>query len=118
MCFEGIARLSRRVWRRFVRGSREISLVPSLHRASTDALILTWLSYTHLPTVLNLASSLKFDAPLKLIERTLVSYVVRGISPATSLEMDMRLVVPVERAEMPGMVMTPGDVQSRMVGLT
>ena len=31
MCFEGIARLSRRVWRRFVRGSREISLVPSLH---------------------------------------------------------------------------------------
>ena len=41
MCFEGIARLSRRVWRRFVRGSREISLVPSLHRASTDALIIT-----------------------------------------------------------------------------
>ena len=40
MCFEGLARLSRRVWRRFVRGSREISLVPSLHRASTDALIL------------------------------------------------------------------------------
>ena len=39
VCFEGIARLSRRVWRRFVRGSREISLVPSLHRASTDALI-------------------------------------------------------------------------------
>ena len=39
MCFEGLARLSRRVWRRFVRGSREISLVPSLHRASTDALI-------------------------------------------------------------------------------
>ena len=38
MCFEGIARLSRRVWRRFVRGSREISLVSSLHRASTDAL--------------------------------------------------------------------------------
>ena len=35
-CFEGLARLSRRVWRRFVRGSREISLVPSLHR---DALI-------------------------------------------------------------------------------
>ena len=40
MCFEGLARLSRRVWRRFVRGSREISLVPSLHRASTDALII------------------------------------------------------------------------------
>ena len=40
MCFEGLARLSRRVWRRFVRGSREISLVPSLHRASTDALIM------------------------------------------------------------------------------
>ena len=39
MCFEGLARLSRRVWRHFVRGSREISLVPSLHRASTDALI-------------------------------------------------------------------------------
>ena len=33
-------RLSRRVWRHFVRGSREISLVPSLHRASTDALII------------------------------------------------------------------------------
>ena len=40
MCFEGLARLSRRVRRRFVRGSREISLVPSLHRASTDALII------------------------------------------------------------------------------
>ena len=40
MCFEGLARLSRRVWRRFVRGSREISLAPSLHRASTDALII------------------------------------------------------------------------------
>ena len=39
VCFEGLARLSRRVRRRFVRGSREISLVPSLHRASTDALI-------------------------------------------------------------------------------
>ena len=39
VCSEGLARLSRRVWRRFVRGSREISLVPSLHRASTDALI-------------------------------------------------------------------------------
>ena len=39
VCFEGIARLCRRVWRRFVRGSREISLVPSLHRASTDALM-------------------------------------------------------------------------------
>ena len=39
VCFEGLARLSLRVWRRFVRGSREISLVPSLHRASTDALI-------------------------------------------------------------------------------
>ena len=42
VCFEGLARLSRRVWRRFVRGPREISLVSSLriHRASTDALIL------------------------------------------------------------------------------
>ena len=39
MCFEDLARLSRRVWRRFVRGSSEISLVPSLHRASTDALM-------------------------------------------------------------------------------
>ena len=39
VCFEGLARLCRRVWRHFVRGSREISLVPSLHRASTDALI-------------------------------------------------------------------------------
>ena len=42
VCSEGLARLSRRVWRRFVRGSREISLVPSLHRASTDALIVCW----------------------------------------------------------------------------
>ena len=33
MCFKGLARLSRRAWRRFVRGSREISHVPSLHRA-------------------------------------------------------------------------------------
>ena len=39
VCFEGLARLSLRVWRRFVRGSREISLAPSLHRASTNALI-------------------------------------------------------------------------------
>ena len=39
VCFQSLARLSRRVWRRFVRGSREISLVLSLHRASTDALI-------------------------------------------------------------------------------
>ena len=38
-CFEGIAMFSRRVWRCFVRGSCEISLVSSLHRASTDALI-------------------------------------------------------------------------------
>ena len=42
VCFEGLARLSRRVWRRFVRGSREISLAPSLHRASTDALIMIY----------------------------------------------------------------------------
>ena len=47
VCFEGLARLSRRVWRRFVRGSREISLVPSLHRASTDALIVFLLSTYH-----------------------------------------------------------------------
>ena len=39
MCFEGIASHPRRVSRRFVPGSREISLVSSLHRASTDALI-------------------------------------------------------------------------------
>ena len=50
VCFEGIARLSRRVWTRFVRGSREISLVPSLHRASTDALIHSRTTYN----VLNL----------------------------------------------------------------
>ena len=36
---ECVRRLSRRVWRHFVRRSREISLVPSLHRASVDALI-------------------------------------------------------------------------------
>ena len=39
VCFEGLARLSHRVWRRFVRGSREVSLVSSLHGASTNALI-------------------------------------------------------------------------------
>ena len=48
VCFEGIARLSRRVWRCFVRGSREISLVPSLHRASTDALITLYQAF-HVP---------------------------------------------------------------------
>ena len=54
MCFEGLARLSRRVWRRFVRGSREISLVPSLHRASTDALmqiVLILMGVTHAPAL-------------------------------------------------------------------
>ena len=40
VCFQGLARLSRGVRRHFVRGSREISLVPSLHRVSTDALII------------------------------------------------------------------------------
>ena len=39
LCFQGLARHSRRVRRRFVSGSREISLAPSLLRASTDALI-------------------------------------------------------------------------------
>ena len=39
MCFQGLARHSRRVRRRFVLGSREISLAPALHRASTDTLI-------------------------------------------------------------------------------
>ena len=39
LCFEGLKRCSRRVWRRFVHGSREISLVSSLLRVSTDALI-------------------------------------------------------------------------------
>ena len=38
VCFQGLARRSRRVRKRFVRGSREIWLAPSLHRASTDAL--------------------------------------------------------------------------------
>ena len=36
---EGLARLSRAEWRRFVRGSRE-NFVSSLHSASTDALIM------------------------------------------------------------------------------
>ena len=48
VCFQG--RRSRRVRSRFVRGSREISLVPSLHRASTDTLIGTMKvteHYTH-----------------------------------------------------------------------
>ena len=40
VCFQGLARLSGRVIRRFVRGSREISLVSSLLRASTDALMI------------------------------------------------------------------------------
>ena len=39
LCFQGLARRSHGVRRRFVPGSREISLVSSLHRASTDALI-------------------------------------------------------------------------------
>ena len=39
VCFQSLAKLSRRVRRRFVCGSREISLAPSLHRASTDALM-------------------------------------------------------------------------------
>ena len=39
VCFQGLARHSCRVRRHFVHGSREISLVPSLHRASIDALI-------------------------------------------------------------------------------
>ena len=37
VCFHGLAR---RIRKRFVRGSREISLVSSLLRASTDALII------------------------------------------------------------------------------
>ena len=36
VCFQGLARRSRRVRRRFVHGSREISLASSLHRASTE----------------------------------------------------------------------------------
>ena len=39
VCFQGLDKHSRRVRRRFVRGSREISLV---HRASVDALIATF----------------------------------------------------------------------------
>ena len=39
VCFQGLSRRSRRVRRRFVPESREISLVSSLHRASTDALM-------------------------------------------------------------------------------
>ena len=39
VCFQGLARHSRGVRRRFVPGSREISLVLFLHRASTDALM-------------------------------------------------------------------------------
>ena len=60
VCFEGLARLSRRVWRRFVRGSREISLAPSLlHRASTDALIYDGVFVVYLVT----HSWLRFDRP-------------------------------------------------------
>ena len=40
VCFQGLARRSCGVRRCFVPGSREISLVSSLHRASTDALII------------------------------------------------------------------------------
>ena len=39
VCFQGLARRSHGVRRYFVRGSREISLMSSLHRVSTDALI-------------------------------------------------------------------------------
>ena len=41
VCSQGLARCSRGVRRQFVRRSREISLAPSLHRVSTDALIKT-----------------------------------------------------------------------------
>ena len=37
VCFQGLAGRSRGVRRRFVCGSREISLVLSLHRACTDS---------------------------------------------------------------------------------
>ena len=39
MCFEGLGSDSRRVFSRFVRGSREISFASSLYRESTDSLI-------------------------------------------------------------------------------
>ena len=56
MCSEGLARLCRRVWRGFVCGSREISLVPSLHRASTDALILMFYITPNRPLRMKLRS--------------------------------------------------------------
>ena len=71
MCFEGLARLSRRVWRRFVRGSREISLVPSLHRASTDALIR--ISYP------KRAHSFIAEEPLPVLEIGPVDVIVRAV---------------------------------------
>ena len=40
VCFEGQIRHSRRVFRLFLRGSRKILPVSSLHRASTDALMI------------------------------------------------------------------------------
>ena len=60
MCSEGLARLSRRVWRRFVHGSREISLLPSLHRASTDALM--W-DCMHMEEVCNKVILILFCSP-------------------------------------------------------
>ena len=65
MCFEGLAKLSRRVWRHFVRVSREISLGSSLHRASTDALISLSVTkcckFTHIKNVNKTCTFLNFD---------------------------------------------------------
>ena len=48
-----------------MRGSREISLVPSLHRASTDALIYIYIYIAvHKPSAFLLASSLSHENPL------------------------------------------------------
>ena len=47
VCFQGLARRSHGVRRRFVPGSHEISRVSSLHIASTDALIYTLSSMQH-----------------------------------------------------------------------
>ena len=71
MSFEGLARRSRGVKRRFLRGSREISLVPSLHRAATDALIHTL--YHHL-TIHNVCSGLLGTASPKTIFLLLFAY--------------------------------------------
>ena len=61
MCFEGLGSKSHGVFSGFVRGSREISPVPSLYRESTDSLI----SSSCLSTENDVKGPLKFYIPFR-----------------------------------------------------